>query len=107
MYFIVFTILGGLITLFAIAGWSSYTSGKLPDPSTLFRWFTAGLISTGLSAYAWMFGAGGDPNTLMKSVGEALEVHTIMEGLTSAAGGAVSIAKEMPDMEMKVGMPTF
>lgn len=110
MYLIVLTILGGLLALFAVAGWSAYTQGKLPEPATLFRWFTAGLVSAGLSTYAWVFGAGGDPNALMKNVGDALEVNNIMDGLTSAAGNVIPVANVVPEsapLEMKIGMPTF
>ena len=109
MYFLVLAFLGGLLALFGVAGWTSYSQGKLPEPSTLFRWFTTGLVSAGVSAYVWIFGTGGDPNALIKNVGEALEVNTIMEGLTSAAGGAMTTLQEssQPEPQMTVGMPTF
>jgi len=103
VYLIVLTALGGLLTLFAVAGWSSYKDGKLPETSMLFRWFAAGILTTGLSAYAWLFGAGGDPTKILEQVGESLEVKEIMEGLTSAAGNI----KPDGGGEMTVGMPNF
>ena len=113
-YLIGFTILGGLLALFIIAGWSSYNEGKLPEKPTLFRWFIAGILSAGLASYAWLFGAGGDPSKLMENVGTALEVNKIMDNLSSPAGAIVinptepieEKEKEIQN-ELVIGMPKF
>jgi hypothetical protein len=94
MYLIIFTILGGLLATFAVAGWGSYSEGKLPATQTLFRWFLAGITTAGISSYVWLFGAGGDPSKLLEKVGEALEVKEIMEKLTAPTGGAVEVLAE-------------
>ena len=106
MYLIVMTALGGLLSLFAAAGWSSYKDNKLPAISVLFRWFVTGILTSGLSGYAWLFGAGGDPSKLIEQIGSALEVNEVMEGLKSAVGGA---AKEIVSTasDNTVGMPSF
>jgi len=118
-YFIGFTILGGLIAVFAISGWNSYTEGKLPDTPIIFRWFLAGLTAAGLSAYAWLFGAGGDPAKMMESVSQAFEVKQILEKLSTPVGGAVEPEPELKtplkekekekekNTEISVGMPNF
>lgn len=113
-YLIGFTILGGLLALFIIAGWSSYNEGKLPEKPTLFRWFIAGILSAGLASYAWLFGAGGDPSKLMENVGSALEVNKIMDNLSSPAGAIVINSTEPVETkekeiqnELVIGMPKF
>ena len=100
------TAIGGLITLFAAAGWGSYSEKKLPATPVLFRWFVTGTLGAGLGAYAWLYGAGGDPTKFLESVGDALEVKSVMEGLTSAVGSAKDAAKEAA-FELTVGMPAF
>lgn len=109
LYLIISIILGGCLALFAAAGWSSYKDKKLPNTPDLFRWFVAGSLSSGLAAYAWMFGAGGDPEALIGKLSESLEVKQIAETLTSAVGGALEGAKKAAESagEMTVGMPTF
>ena len=110
MYLIVITILGGCVALFAAAGWSSYKDKKLPATPVLFRWFISGLLTTGLGAYAWLFGAGGDPAALLEKFSDALEVKEVMEGLSSAVGGAAEGAAKAAAgavEELTVGMPTF
>jgi len=114
LYLIVITILGGLLSLFGSAGWGAFAEKKLPETPVLFRWFVTGTLSSGLAAYAWLFGAGGDPTKLLESVGEALEVKEVMEGLTSAVNATTEVAKtvadavpEIPTGEMTIGMPTF
>jgi hypothetical protein len=106
LYLIVMTAIGGLITLFGAAGWGSYSEKKLPATPVLFRWFVTGTLGAGLGAYAWLYGAGGDPSKLLESVGEALEVKSVMEGLTSAVASTTGVAKEAAS-ELTVGMPTF
>jgi hypothetical protein len=109
LYLIVSIILGGCLALFAAAGWSSYKDRKLPNTPDLFRWFVAGSLGSGLATYAWMFGAGGDPEALLGKLGESLEVKEIAETLTSAVGGAAEGAKKVAESagEMTVGMPSF
>ena len=123
-YLILFTLLGGGLALFIAAGWSSYKENKLPENSVLFRWFVAGSFTCGIAAYAYLFGAGGDPTSMFQSIGESLEIKEVVETLTSAVavGGAVASAttavsdepviKKSRAMsegteELKVGMPNF
>jgi len=103
---LVMTIIGGLLSLFGAAGWSSYKEKKLPDTPVLFRWFVSGLLISGMGGYAWIYGAGGDPSALLEKVGGALEVHEVMETLTSAAGSTAKNAAESV-AEISVGMPAF
>ena len=105
MYLIIFTAIGGLIALFAAAGWGSYKEKKLPATSVLFRWFITGILTTGLAAYAWIFGAGGDPGKLVEKLGDALEVKEVLEGLSAAVEGGETHKSD--ENELKVGMPTF
>jgi hypothetical protein len=109
LYLIVMTAIGGLLSLFAAAGWGSYSEKKLPATPVLFRWFVTGTLGAGLGAYAWLYGAGGDPTKMLESVGDMLEVKGVMEGLTSAVGGASEVVKEVAEnaSEITVGMPTF
>ena len=104
VYFIIFTIVGGLLALFGVAGWSSYNSKKLPELAILFRSFLAGIFGSGLAAYAWLFGFNGDPSKLIEQVSDALEVKETLETLTQAAGATESAST---GEEMKVGMPNF
>ena len=124
-YLILFTLLGGGLTLFIAAGWSSYKENKLPENSVLFRWFVAGSFACGVAAYAYLFGAGGDPTSMFQSIGESLEIKEVVETLTSAvATGATAAAavatvggsgesqkkqKTSPESneELKIGMPNF
>lgn len=109
LYLIVSIILGGCLALFGAAGWSSYKDRKLPNTPDLFRWFVAGSLGSGLAAYAWIFGAGGDPEALLGKLGETLEVKEIAETLSSAVGAAGDSAKKAAEAagEMTVGMPQF
>ena len=131
VYFLVFTLLGGLLAVFASAGWTSYTQHKLPDTHSLFRWLLAGTLTSGLAAYAWLFGAGGDPSAILTTVGDALDMKEVVKTLSTAvhstgdtasaaatAAAAVAVAaadtaasvaasvKESAN-EMTLGMPTF
>ena len=92
---------GGLLSTFAAAGWSSYNHSKLPDVASLFRWFLVGLITIGCAAYAWLFGAGGDPSTLLSSVGDVLEVKEVIESISKSSTPTLHIE------ELTVGMPRF
>lgn len=116
MYLLVLTLLGGCLSLFASAGWGAYSEKKLPATPVLFRWFVTGLLGSGIGAYTWLFGAGGDPTKWLESIGESLEVKEVMEGLTAAAGtmtaaastgGAVVEKVAEAASEITVGMPTF
>ena len=120
-YLILFTLLGGGLALFVAAGWSSYKENKLPENSILFRWFVAGSFTCGLAAYAYLFGAGGDPTSMFQSIGDSLEIKVVVKTLTSAvttttaaAVTAVTATEEskksavVSENEMiKVGMPNF
>jgi hypothetical protein len=125
-YLILFTLLGGGLALFIAAGWSSYKDNKLPETSILFRWFVAGSFTSGLAAYAYLFGAGGDPTSMFQSIGESLEIKEVVQTLTSAVaassvvsaavGGDSTEAKKSVvattttsdnKEEIKVGMPNF
>jgi hypothetical protein len=103
---LIMTIIGGLLSLFGAAGWSSFKEKKLPDTPVLFRWFISGLLVSGLGGYAWIYGAGGDPSALLDKVGGALEMKEVMETLTSAAGTSATVASTVVP-ELNVGMPAF
>lgn len=117
MYLIVLTLLGGLLSLFAAAGWGSYSEKKLPATPVLFRWFVTGILGSGLGSYAWLYGAGGDPTKFLEQLGDSLEVKEVMEGLTAAAGsvsvaavtGGTAVAEKVVEAasDITVGMPTF
>ncbi len=107
MYLIILTLLGGLFALFVAAGWGSYNEKKLPAIPVLFRWFIAGLLTSGLGAYTWLFGAGGDPTKFIEKLGDALEVKDVMENLTSAIGGGTLEPVVENVTELTVGMPSF
>lgn len=114
-YLIIFTTLGGLLALFAAAGWGSYKEKKLPATSVLFRWFVTGVLTAGLGTYAWIFGGGGDPSALLEKVSESLEVKEVVETLTSAVSASsaeavkkvAEAASEVAEETLTVGMPTF
>lgn len=122
-YLILFTLLGGGLALFIAAGWSSYKENKLPENSVLFRWFVAGSFTCGVAAYAYLFGAGGDPTSMFQSIGESLEIKEVVETLTSAvatgatAAAAISGSESQNQKksravsesgeELKIGMPNF
>ena len=91
-YLILFTLLGGGLALFIAAGWSSYKENKLPENSILFRWFVAGSFACGVAAYAYLFGAGGDPTSMFQSIGDSLEIKQVVETLTSAVASGTTVA---------------
>jgi hypothetical protein len=110
LYLIVFGLIGGVIALFSAAGWSSFQYKKLPDNSTLFRWFITGILGSGMAGYAWIFGAGGDPSALVEKVGDVFEIKEVVETLTSAVGSAAKTASDTATSvghELTVGMPRF
>jgi len=125
-YLILFTLLGGGLALFIAAGWSSYKENKLPENSILFRWFVAGSFTSGIAAYAYLFGAGGDPTSMFQSIGDSLELKEVVQTLTSAVGTAATVATAATaaatstdsvkkaatggateSEQIKVGMPNF
>ena len=128
-YLILFTLLGGGLALFIAAGWSSYKENKLPENSVLFRWFVAGSFACGVAAYAYLFGAGGDPTSMFQSIGDSLEIKEVVETLTSAVATGASVASAVgatvssatssgetvkkpravseSGEELKIGMPNF
>jgi hypothetical protein len=103
---LILSAVGGLLALFVAAGWGSYSQKKLPDTPILFRWFVTGVLGSGFAAYAWLFGAGGDPSALLERVTEALEVKSVMEGLSSAVNAGADAVTESAS-ELTVGMPSF
>jgi hypothetical protein len=126
-YLLLFTLLGGGLALFIAAGWSSYKENKLPENSVLFRWFIAGSFTCGIAAYAYLFGAGGDPTSMFQSIGESLEIKEVVETLTSAVASGATVATAAAAAvssssgeshkkpraasesgeELKIGMPNF
>jgi hypothetical protein len=103
---LVITVVGGFLVPFAVAGYTSYTEQYVPDIKILFRFFLAGIVTFGASAYAWLYGAGGDPGQVLEAVGEALEVNQVFETLSTSVSGA----KESPveaDEELQVGNAPF
>lgn len=78
LYFILITVLGGVLALFFASGWSSYKHKKIPEIPILFRWFIAGVVSSGLAAYTWIFGYGGNVQDVVEAIGGALDVSNIM-----------------------------
>jgi len=115
LYFLIFTVVGGVLALFISAGVGSYQYNKLPDIQTLFRWFMAGTVTSGLGSYAYLFGAGGDPAALIQNLGDAMEVNKVVETITTAAeavGGGLSTvdtleSKTTTENDITVGMPGF
>jgi hypothetical protein len=124
LYLLGFSLLGGLVSLFASAGWSSYKHQKIPERGVLFRWFVAGVVAVGLGAYVWIFGANGDVQQMMGQMTNALDITTFTKlasmGTLLAGGGAAlknaedasgamehaeGVQQEAP--ELTVGMPTF
>jgi hypothetical protein len=105
---VVLAIVGGLLTLFGVAGYSSYKYDKLPEKPTLFRWFIGGLIAAGCGAYAWLFGANGNPSEVISSVSEMLEVNDVVEAVSKTASFASGgRPRSQSQSEINVGMPNF
>ncbi len=78
LYFILITVLGGVLALFFASGWSSYKHKKIPETPILFRWFIAGVVSAGLAAYTWIFGYGGNVTEVVEAIGGALDVSNLI-----------------------------
>jgi len=104
---IVITLVGGLLVPFTFAGYTSYTDKTIPDIKLLFRLFVAGIVTFGASAYAWLYGAGGDPGKVLESVGEALEVKEVFETLSTSVTGQGKESAVEADEEIQVGVPPF
>jgi hypothetical protein len=94
LYFLILSVVGGLLALFFGTGWTSYKEKKIPALPILFRWFVAGLVSTGLAAYTWIFGYGGNVTDVLHTLGGALEIPSI------------SVNQEQSD-EITIGLPKF
>ena len=135
LYLLAISLGGAIATLFAAVGWSSYKHKKIPERPVMFRWFVAGLVTAGLIAYVWIFGAGGDVSGALKHVGDSLEmpsvasVSAMVTGVLASlksVGGATTAEKEgggsgdadvgststtkprsLSVTELTVGMPTF
>ena len=105
---IVITLVGGLFVPFAFAGYTSYNEKTVPDVKILFRLFLAGIVTFGASAYAWLYGAGGDPAAVLESVGDALEVKEVFQSLSkSVSGGDKEGSASQADEDIQVGVPPF
>jgi len=104
VYLLILAVLGGLLTLFAAAGWGSYNEKKIPATPILFRWFVAGVVLAGSATYAWIFGAGGDPTKLLESVSDSFDVKNVVESL-SGSHVVETVAQSVS--EITVGMPSF
>jgi hypothetical protein len=114
---IVITLFGGLLIPFAFAGYTSYTEKTVPDIKILFRLFLAGIVTFGAGAYAWLYGAGGDPGAVLESVGEALEVKEVFQSLGKGVSSSNNSSAEtktgnasdgiQADEEIQVGVPPF
>ena len=106
---VILTIVGGILTLFGVAGYSSYKHNKLPEKPTLFRWFVAGLIGAGAASYAWLFGANGNPSEVINHVSEMLEVtdYNIVDAVSKATENISSRPRTQSMSEINVGMPNF
>jgi len=110
---IVITLFGGLLIPFAFAGYTSYTEKTVPDIKILFRLFLAGVVTFGAGAYAWLYGAGGDPRAVLESVGEALEVKEVFQSLGKSVNSDGAETKTgnaegiQADEEIQVGVPPF
>jgi hypothetical protein len=88
LYFIGVALGGGLLALFLSAGWGSFKHKKVPEKAILFRWFIAGLVGSGLLAYAWIFGSGGDMGELINKIGTtSIDLNEVVKA--AAAGSAV------------------
>lgn len=105
VYFIIITILGGLFALFFASGWSSYKYKKIPETPILFRSFIAGIITSGLAAYTWIFGYGGNVSELMEAMGGALDVGNLISGNDSSD---TSVSRGRADTEsITIGLAPF
>lgn len=105
---VIIAIGGGLLTLFGVSGYSSFKNNKLPETSTLFRWFIGGLIAAGCGAYAWLFGANGNPTEMINQVSEMLEVKDVMDSVSKATETITNGRPRSQSMsEISIGMPKF
>lgn len=105
---VILTIVGGFLTLFGSAGYSSYKYSKLPENSTLFRWFIGGVIAAGCGAYAWLFGANGNPTDMISHVSEMLEVENVLDSVSKATETITNNRPRAQSIsEINVGMPNF
>ena len=105
---VILTLIGGFLTLFGVAGYSSYKYNKLPETPTLFRWFIAGLIAFGSGTYAWLFGANGNPSEVISHVSEMLEVDNVLESVSKATETITNNRPRSQSIsDINVGMPNF
>jgi hypothetical protein len=71
-----------------------------------------GTLTAGLAAYAWIFGANGDPSAMIEQVGNVLDVQNVVKGLSESIAPAEPVAEPVkaqksPTRDITVGMPTF
>lgn len=112
LYFLGIALGGGCLALFVSAGWGSYKNKKVPEKAILFRWFVAGLVSSGLLGYAWIFGSGGDVSGMIQRISETLNVDTVVKAvslsaLTAGASATTHETEEEKKETLQVGMPSF
>lgn len=123
LYLLGISLLGGVIAVFGSAGWSSYKHQKIPERAVLFRWFVAGVLSLGLSAYVWIFGANGDFSYIMNHVNGVFDLTSIVKlvSVGTLAATATSSSESTDEStvlssesspshdtaELTVGMPAF
>ena len=106
IYFLVFTIVGGILALFISAGINSYQYNELPDIQSLFRWFLAGSVTSGLGSYAYIFGANGDPSQIMMAVngpGRSLRLRNERIPTTKMAAPEARVRPVYPVWERERG----
>ncbi len=96
LYFIVLTLAGGVLLLFFAAGWTSYKEKKIPETPILFRWFVAGIIGTGLAAYTWIFGYGGDVGEVVQKLGEVISSDDFLSEPNQEGSDSQSITVGFP-----------
>jgi hypothetical protein len=101
LYFLLITLAGGILLLFLATGWSSYKEKKIPETPILFRWFVAGVVSTGLIAYTWIFGYGGDVGEIVQKIGEVMTLPEIESALSTETETKAESEK------ITVGFPKF
>jgi hypothetical protein len=105
LYFIIITVLGGLFALFFASGWASYKHKKIPETPILFRWFIAGIFASGLAAYTWIFGYGGNVSEVVEAIGGALDVGTLISGNESTDA---TVSRSRADTEsITIGLAPF
>ena len=67
-----------------------------------------GVIAAGCGAYAWLFGANGNPSEMISQVSEMLEVKDVLDSVSKATESMTNNRPRSQSMsEINVGMPNF